>query len=207
MPDIVIVHVPRIPAEAVQELETALQSVSEDVSSRVEPPGEHAFFHLLLPAAVTVVIVYPFVEGFIKKLGETAAEGVKFALVKAFEASRKVAGHWLRADKTNGPPVAPLSLKFAIGEGSVRLMFPPDLDADQMRQALSQVNDALAGGRVAIAHAEELRREHAALLLEGEYLPDYERLGENYPDRVYVYRGEEGRWADVYELMQAQFEG
>lgn len=52
MPDIVIVHVPRIPAEAVQELETALQSISEDVSSR-GTAGEHAFFHLLLPAAVT----------------------------------------------------------------------------------------------------------------------------------------------------------
>jgi len=46
-----------------------------------------------------------------------------------------------------------------------------------------------------------------ALLLQGEYLPDYERLGENYLDRVYVYRGEAGRWVDVYELVQAEFDG
>ncbi|MGH9613924.1 MAG: hypothetical protein ACRD4P_12675 [Bryobacteraceae bacterium] len=206
MPDIVIVHVPRIPAEAVQELETALRSVSEDVSSRAEPPGEHAFFELLLPAAFIITVATPLMDGFIKKLGETAAEGVKFALVKAFQASRKVAGHWMKADKTNGPAVTPLSLTFAIGAGSVRLMFPADLDAEQMRQALSQVNDALADGRTAIAHAEELKRGRVALLLEGEYLPDSERLGEDYYDRVYVYRGEASRWVDVYELMQAQFE-
>jgi hypothetical protein len=203
MPEIAIIYFPDVPKEDVLELETALHSVSEDVLSRSEPPGTFGASEYLLPAALAITIGQPILQGFLKKIGEGAAQQLGVGLVKAFEAVKRVGGRWHKSGvKEPGPATVPLSLTVPFGVGSIRFMFPADLDAEQMRNSLAQINTVMAEGQAAIKRAEKLRRHDQALVAKGRF-PAPGRTGEEYYQRIYVYRPNLSRWVDAYKILEA----
>jgi hypothetical protein len=203
MPEITIVYFPDVVEKDVLELETALHSVSNDVASQSQSPGVYGAWEYLMPAALTVVIAEPILAGFLKKIGEGAAELLGKALIKTFEAVKGVTGRWHRAGSDKpGPPVVPISLTVPFAVGSIRFMFPADLDAEQMRNALVQIKTVLPEGQAAIKRAERLRTLDRARVAKGQFPADG-RTGEKYYERIYVYRPKLSRWVDAYAILEA----
>jgi hypothetical protein len=124
-------------------------------------------------------------EGFLKKLGEKSAEGVSLAISTAFHATKKVAGHCLKrvARRARG---GSLSLDFPIGMGSVRLVFPADLDGEHMRTALSEIDPVVEKGAAAIRRSIELRNWDYAHYLEGDPFSRTTQIGDTYSERIFV---------------------
>src|ERR1035437_2165695 len=203
MPEIAIVYFPDVSEKDVLDLETALHSVSDDISSRSQSPGTYAAWEYLMPAALAITLGQPILQGFLKKVGEGAAQLLGAGLAKAFEAVKGVGGRWHRAGAEEpGPAVVPLSLNVPSGVGNIRFMFPAELDAEQMRKSLAQINTVMAEGQAAIKRAEKLRKRDQARVAKGQF-PTAGRTGEKYYERIYVYRPRLSRWVDAYEILEA----
>ena len=202
MSKIDIIHFPDVSSDDISQLKDALRTISDEVSSLSKPPGAYNALEYLLPAAIVVMVGQPIFEGFLKKIGEGAANRLGNGLVAAFEALKRVGARWHKSGaKEPGPLVAPLSLNVPISPGGVRFVFPADLDAQQMRNALAQIEAMMHEGQAAIKRAEKLRKRDQVQVSRGQY-PTEGPIGEKYYQRVYVYRPERGRWVDVYKLVE-----
>lgn len=146
-----VLHFPSVDPSELSDLRGALTAVASDVELRERQPGYQANLDWALPAAVVVLVSYPFLTGFLSRLGGKSADAVTVEISKLY---RRLTGRvkWRSAKgRERSGPVISVELDNALPdqEAEIAFTFPADMTPTEFRNALSRLRSVVSRERKA----------------------------------------------------------